>query len=66
MKSLMIPFNRLHETVCPFCHSLGTEYHPNLRWGRCHECGRSWTFPPYKRPLNDWNPALRANGQGEG
>lgn len=48
--TILIPYDRRHEAFCPWCNSLGTEYHPDLRWGRCHDCGKDWAFGPHRRP----------------
>jgi len=49
----IIPYSQRHEAFCPYCGALDTEYHPTIRWGRCHApgCGRAWRFPPYTKPL---------------
>lgn len=44
---LTIPYRQVHESLCPFCWSPATEYHPAERYGRCHACGGRWRFEPY-------------------
>lgn len=48
--SPIIPHHPYHESHCPYCLSVQTEYHPNERWGKCHAagCGKSWRFLPYR------------------
>jgi hypothetical protein len=49
--AIIIPYHRAFESFCPKCNSLGTEYHPTERRGRCHTCGFAWRFPPHRRLL---------------
>lgn len=64
---IVIPYNERHEVFCPKCESLGTEYHPSERFGKCHECGFEWKFPPYRKLLDytkRWPFSGGKRGQG--
>lgn len=44
MPDPVVPFDPRYKARCPFCNSLGTEWHPDTRRGRCHTCGRGWVL----------------------
>lgn len=50
MRTPVLPYDPRYQTRCPYCGSLGTEWHPAEGWGRCHAAGclRSWRMfaPP--------------------
>jgi transposase-like protein len=49
--TLTLPFDARYTRRCPYCESLGTEWHPATRSGRCHTCGKSWVLErPTGRP----------------
>lgn len=48
--SVVLPFTYERTMYCPACGSVGIEYHPSERFGRCHQCGFTWKLTKGVRP----------------
>jgi len=60
--AVVLPYDPLHESVCPSCGSLWTEYHPVPGMGRCHACGFLWEFLDHQRTYGEHVPQVRSDG----